>query len=61
MTIKTSLELVRYIRHHIAGSEWQDVKAVEDFVEMRINQWLSQHPVDVEVDQERKETERNDV
>lgn len=35
MIIKTTLELVRYIRHHIAGSEHQDVKAVEDFVAMR--------------------------
>lgn len=35
MKINTSLELVRYIRHHLAGSEWQDVKAVEDFVKMQ--------------------------
>ncbi len=35
MTINTATDLVRYIRHHIAGSEWQDVKAVEDFVQAR--------------------------
>jgi hypothetical protein len=36
MKINTSLDLVRYIRHHIAGSEFQDVKAVEDFVDEKV-------------------------
>ena len=40
MTIKTSDELVKYIRHHIAGSHWQDVRAVEDFVAARVSQRL---------------------
>jgi len=35
MVIKTSTDLVRYIRHHLAGSEWQDVKAVDDYVKDR--------------------------
>lgn len=38
MKINTSLELVRYIRHHLAGSEFQDVKAVEDFVDQKCNE-----------------------
>lgn len=40
MTIKTSLELVRYIRHQLAGSEHQDVQAVEEFVRMRVSERL---------------------
>jgi hypothetical protein len=40
MKINTSLELVRYIRHHLAGSEFQDVKAVEDFVDQQSRQLL---------------------
>lgn len=36
MIIRTSTELVRYIRHHLAGSEWQDINAVEDFVRLRM-------------------------
>lgn len=40
MKIDTSLELVRYIRHHLAGSEWQDIQAVEDFVKMKSSQRL---------------------
>ena len=40
MTITTAVELVRYLRHHLAGSEWQDVKAVEDFVRERVSQRL---------------------
>lgn len=35
MIIKTELELVRYIRHHIAGSEYQDVQTVKAFVNER--------------------------
>lgn len=41
MIIKTSLELVRYIRHHLAGSEWQDCVAVEDFVRLRLQTRLN--------------------
>jgi hypothetical protein len=41
MIIRTSVELVRYIRHHIAGSEHQDVTAVEDFVRMRMQTRLN--------------------
>ena len=40
MTIKTSDELVKYIRNHVAGSHWQDVQAVDDFVAMRVSQRL---------------------
>ena len=38
MIIKTSLELVRYIRHQIAGSEHQDVQTVEEYVDFRTKQ-----------------------
>ena len=38
MIIKTETELVRYIRHHIAGSEYQDVQAVKEFIEKRVQE-----------------------
>lgn len=40
MIIKTETELVRYIRHHIAGSEYLDVQAVKEFVNMRLRERL---------------------
>lgn len=73
MIIRTATELVRYIQHQLAGSEHQDVLAVEEFVDMRTKQLRDrilaleeqvdrltdpeERPVDIEMDREREETE----